>query len=62
MHGGAGRVALSLIATALLAACAGSSWPMVVEQTQDGVTSLVRNDVQESKDGLVLFDAVERHG
>jgi hypothetical protein len=35
---------------------------MVVEQTQDGVTSLVRNDVQESKDGLVLFDAVERHG
>jgi hypothetical protein len=40
----------------------GETSPSVVEQTQDGVTALVRNDVQESEDGLVVSDAIERHG
>ena len=47
----------------LVSACGlGETSPSVVEQTQDGVTALVRNDVQESEDGLVLSDAIERHG
>jgi hypothetical protein len=47
----------------LVSACGlGETSPSVVEQTQDGVTALVRNDVQESEDGLVVSDAIERHG
>ena len=47
----------------LASACGlGETSPSVVEQTQDGVTALVRNDVQESEDGLVVSDAIERHG
>ena len=47
----------------LVSACGlGETSPSVVEQTQDGVTALVRNDVPESEDGLVVSDAIERHG
>jgi len=47
----------------LVSACGlGETSPSVVEQPQDGVTALVRNDVQESEDGLVVSDAIERHG
>ena len=47
----------------LVSACGlGETSPSVVEQTQDGVTALVRHDVQESEDGLVVSDAIERHG
>jgi len=47
----------------LVSACGlGETSPSVVEPTQDGVTALVRNDVQESEDGLVVSDAIERHG
>ena len=47
----------------LVSACGlGETSPSVVEQTQDGVTALVRNDVQESEDGLVVSDAIARHG
>lgn len=46
----------------LLAACGGPTLPSVVEQTQDGVTALVRTDVEESKDGLIVMNTIDRHG
>jgi hypothetical protein len=55
------KAALGLIL--LVAACGlGSSLPAAVEQTQDGITALVRTDIPESDDGLIVTDAVERHG
>ncbi|MCB8829153.1 hypothetical protein LJD47_29505 [Escherichia coli] len=54
------KAALGLVLAATAAAC--SNAPAVVEQTQDGVAALVRTDIQESSDGMIVMDAVERHG
>ncbi len=62
MCGGAARVILSLAVASLLAACAGSTLPNVIEQTQDGVIALVQNDVKASRDGLIVMNTIERHG
>lgn len=54
------KATLGLVLAATVAAC--SNAPAVVEQTQDGVAALVRSDIQESSDGMIVMDAVERHG
>ena len=54
------KATLGLVLAATVASC--SNAPAVVEQTQDGVAALVRSNTQESSDGMIVMDAVERHG